>query len=254
MSRPSLCAVLVFCVTSVASAASAQSSLGVTGFEASAGAIAHNDGGAAFNAGLSMELAVTEHHGLQGNLSWVETSGGAVGRVAGHFYMTPMAGQKYGVFAVVGDVNDRALTYGAAGIEGMFEVSDQTALGGYAGAGIGSHDGLDVIFAGIEATHVFSDTLRVDGGLQITEYDEMGFQAIGTETQINLRYAPSGQRVALTAGIVHDTLSGRDGAPSETRAQLSLSLSIGTINGSEPTTRPFRTPDPILPLVRRGLY
>lgn len=251
MSRLSLCAALMCFVTSTASA---QSSLGMTGIEASVGGISHAQGGASFVAGLNLDVAVTQHHGLQGDLAWVETPGGAVGRVAGHLYMTPMAGQRYGVFAVVGDVNDRALTYGAAGIEGMFELTDRTALGGYAGAGMGSDDGLDVIFAGLEATHVFTDSFRADAGLQITEYDEMDFQAIGTETQLNLRYAPVGQPMALTAGLSHDILFGRDGQPGQTRAQISLSWSLGGINTSEPTTRPFRTPDPILPLIRRGLY
>ncbi len=251
MSRLSFFAALAICVSS---SVSAQSSLGITGFEATAGGFSGNDGGTSFSANLTLDVAVTEYHGLQGDLACVDTPSGAVGRVAGHIYMTPRPGQKYGVFALVGDVNDRSLTYAAAGIEGMFEVSDRTAIGGYAGAGMGSVDGLDVIFGGFEASHVLSDSLRLDAGIQITEYDEIGLQAIGTETRLGLRYSPKGQPFSISAGVVNDMLTGPDGAPSETRAEVNLSWRFGTINGTAPTSRPFTTPDPILPLVRRGLY
>ena len=251
MSRLTLIAAFAVCVTSTASA---QSSLGITGAELGFGGFSQSEGGTSFAADITLDVAVTEYHGLQGDLAWVETNSGAVGRVGAHVYMTPLPGQKYGLFALVGDANGRAMTYGALGIEGMFEVSDTLALGGYAGAGIGSNDGLDVIFAGFEATYALSQDFRLDGGVQLTEYDEVGLQAIGTEAQLNVRYAPQGQPFAVTAGVVHDMLTGPDGAPGQTRAELSLSWRFGTINGAAPTSRPFRTPDPFLPLVRRGLY
>jgi len=251
MSRLSLIAAMAFCV---ASGASAQSSLGVTGIEVGLGGFSHQGGGASFQGEVVLDVAVTQDHGLQGDLAWVETGHGAVGRIGAHAYMTPRPGQKYGLFAMVGDVNGRALTYGTAGIEGMFELSDRAALGGYAGAGLGSADGLDLIFAGLEGTYRTSDALRLDGGLQLTEYDEADFRAIGTEARLALRYAPEGQPFAATAGIVHDMLTGPDGAPGETRAEVTLSWRFGTINGRAPTTRPLRTADPFLPLIRRGLY
>lgn len=251
MSRLSLLAALTVFVTS---SASAQSSLGVTGGEFSFGGFSQADGTTSITGEIALDVAVTEYHGLQGDLAWVETNTGALGRIGGHVYMTPRPGQKYGIFGMVGDVNDRSLTYGVVGIEAMFEVSDTFALGGYTGTGIGSEDGLDVIFAGIEATYQLGEDFRLDGGVQLTEYDEIGLQAVGTEVRVNLRYAPKGQPFAVTAGVVHDMLTGPDGAPGETRAELTLSWRFGTINGTAPTSRPFRTPDPFLPLVRRGLY
>lgn len=251
MSRLPLFAAMAFVV---ASAASAQSSLGVTGIEVGLGGFSQQGGGASFEGSVTLDVAITEAHGLQGDATWVATSGGEVGRIGGHLYMTPQPGQKYGLFAMVGDVNGRSLTYGAAGIEGMFEVSDRAAIGGYGGVGLGSVDGLDLIFAGIEGTFTASDSLRLDGGVQITEYDEAAFSAFGTEARLALRYAPAGQPLAATVGVVHDMLTGRDGAPGQTRAEITLSWRFGTINSAEPTSRPFRTPDPFLPLIRRGIY
>lgn len=251
MSRLSLIAAMAFCV---ASGASAQSSLGVTGIEVGLGGFSHQGGGPSFRGDVVLDVAVTEAHGLQGDLTWVESGNGAVGRIGAHAYMTPRPGQKYGIFGFLGDVNGRSLTYGGGGIEGMFEVSDRAALGGNVGIGYSNADGLDVIFAGVEGTFVASDALRLDGGLQVTEYDEAGFRAIGTEARLALRYAPEGQPFAATVGIVQDMLTGPDGAPGETRAEVTLSWRFGTINGRAPTTRPFRTADPFLPLIRRGLY
>jgi len=252
MSRLTLTAALALHV--FASAASAGTGLGVTGIEMSLGGVSQSDGGASISAEIVLDVAVTGHHGLQGDLAWIETNTGAVGRIGAHLYMTPVPGQKYGLFAVVGDVNDRSLTYGSAGIEGMFEATDRLALGGYTGIGMGSEDGLDVIFGGFEGTFVASDTLRLDGGVQITEYDEARFRAIGTEARIALRYSPADQPFAVTAGLVHDMLTGPDGAPGRTRAEVMFSWNFGTLNSAEPTTRPFRSADPFLPLIRRGLY
>ncbi|MEO1238900.1 MAG: hypothetical protein AAFW64_04405 [Pseudomonadota bacterium] len=238
----------------VSSAASAQSSLGVTGAELSFGGFSQTGGTTSFDAEIVLDVAVTEAHGLQGELAWIETNSGAVGRIGAHIYMTPIAGQKYGLFGVIGDVNGRELTYAVVGIEGMFEVSDDLALGGYVGAGVGSADGLDVIFAGFEGTYNVSDTLRLDGGVQITEYDELGLQAIGTEARLNLRYSPKGQPFAVTAGVVQDMLTGPDGAEAQTRGEIKLSWSLGSINGAEPVSRQLRTADPFLPLIRRGIY
>lgn len=251
MSRLPIIAALALCVSS---AASAQSSLGVTGAELSFGGFSQPGGGTSFDAEIVLDVAVTEAHGLQGDLAWIETNSGAVGRIGGHLYMTPIAGQKYGLFGVVGDVNGRDLTYAAVGIEGMFEVSDDLALGGYVGAGVGSADGLDVIFAGIEATYNVTDALRLDGGVQLTEYDEVGLQAIGTEARLNLRYSPKGQPFAVTAGVVQDMLTGPDGEAAQTRGEIKLSWNLGTINGAEPVSRQLRTADPFLPLIRRGMY
>ncbi|MDJ1008139.1 MAG: hypothetical protein QNJ13_09990 [Paracoccaceae bacterium] len=251
MSRLSLIAALAVCV---ASPASAQSSLGVTGIELGLGGFSQSDGGASFHGDIVLDVAVTEFHRLQGDLAWVESGRGAVGRLGGHVYMTPQDGQKYGLFAMLGDANGRDLTYAAGGIEGMFEVTDRTALGGYAGLGIGSDEGLDVIFGGVEGTFQASDFVRIDGGVQVSEYDEAGFQAIGTEARLNLRYAPAGQPFAVTAGLVHDMLTGEDGEPGETRAELTLSWRFGSTASTAPTDRPFRTADPFLPLIRRGLY
>ncbi|MEL7104631.1 MAG: hypothetical protein AAGM21_01835 [Pseudomonadota bacterium] len=251
MSRLSMIAALAFCVTS---AANAQSSLGVTGAEFSFSGFSQSTGGTSFDAEIILDVAVTQAHGLQGDLAWIETNSGAVGRIGGHLYMTPIAGQKYGLFGVVGDANGRDLTYAAVGVEGMFEVTDALALGGYVGAGVGSADGLDVIFAGVEGTYALSDALRLDGGVQLTEYDEVALQAIGTEARLNVRYSPKGQPFAVTAGVVQDMLTGPDGAAAQTRGELKLSWSLGTINGAEPVSRQLRTADPFLPLIRRGIY
>ncbi|MEM9710105.1 MAG: hypothetical protein AAF871_15095 [Pseudomonadota bacterium] len=234
--------------------ASAQSSLGVTGVEIGAGGVSGRDGGTSFSADLTIDVAVTEYHGLQGDLAWINTGSEDLGRLAGHLYMVPRPGHKYGLYAALGDVNDRSLTYGVAGIEGMFEVNDRSALGGFLGLGMGSEDGLDVIFGGLEGTYRFSSAIRFDGGVQVTEYDEIALQAIGTELDVNMRYAPEGQPFAVTLGVGHSLLTGPDGEPGETRAKLGLSWRFGEINGAAPNTRPFRTPDPFLPLIRRGLY
>ena len=98
---------------------------------------------------------------------------------------------------------------------GMFELSDRAALGGYAGAGLGSADGLDLILRGPRGNPIrTSDALRLDWR-PATDRVRRGriSRAIGTEARLALRYAPEGQPFAATAGIVHDMLTGPDGAP-----------------------------------------
>lgn len=230
-----------------------QSSLGIAGVELTLGGYREADGGTSVSGELLTDVAVTNHHGLQGELAWHALPAGGVGRIGGHLYMVPRETRKYGLFAVVGDVDGRSFLYGHGGVEGMVSLSPRATLGAHAGLGFAS-EGLDYIFGGVDARFRMSDALQLEAGAGLSEFDEVGFQAMGAILDLSMRYAPTGTPVSVSVGVEQDLLLGVDGAPGETRAMLRLSWRFGETNAASPLSRPFRTPDPILQLVRRGIY
>ena len=128
----------------LASQAIAQSSLGFSGAKLS---VIHDDGANAGASGtLALDFAITDFHGVQLELGLEETGAGTIGTAGGHLYVTPADGQKYGLFAVVGDADDRSATYGLLGAEGLFSMNPRTVLELRGGIGVASHSSLDFLF------------------------------------------------------------------------------------------------------------
>ncbi len=230
----------------------AQSSLGLTGGELRLG-YSDLDGASGF-VSLKADVAVTEFHGLQGDLHLSDTVSGTIGTLAAHAYLTPHEGQKYGLFTFVGDVGGRSATYGGGGIEGLFALSPQTAVEARAGLGLTHRTGFDFLFAEIGLSHDIAPWLSVHTGIGLAEYDEAGFSAMAYQISAGIDYRPQGQPFGVFAELTHDRLTGQNAQPGQTEFRAGLSLSFGTTRRGGPETRSFTMPDPLDPLTRRGLF
>lgn len=241
-------------VTSFSFPAYAQSSLGITGATFSLG-VAEDEGGDLRGDGSAVvDVAITDVHGFQGDLRFGDTTSGAIGTLSTHLYMTPKEGQKYGLFAALSDVDGRSMLYGSFGAEGMLSLGDNTVLEGRGGLGWADTDGLDYIFGGVSIAQSLSETFELELSLDFAEFDEAAFSATSYDAGLTARYSPEGLPWGAYASVTHSGLAGDSSASGETRLGLGLTLTLGTAGGTDPHTRPFRTADPLAPLVRRGLW
>lgn len=247
-------ALLVAVLTSISVPAFAQSSLGITGADFVLGMTQDEAGDSRSFAAAGLDVAITSAHGFQGDLRFSDTAGGGIGMAAAHLYLAPREGQKYGLFAQVSDLDGRAMLWGAFGAEGMVSFSTDTLLEVRGGMGAADEGGLDFVFAGGALVHALSESLTLEASLDLADFDEAAFRATAYDAALTARYSPEGAPWGLYASVIRSGLTGRDGAPGETRLGLGLTLSLGTTGGARPDTRLFRSPDPVAPLVRRGLW
>ncbi len=233
-------------------AVNAQSSLGVTGATLTFG---YEDGAGigAFVSG-NADVAITEFHGIQFDLALEDTSSGTLGTAGVHLYMTPDTGQKYGVFAHLGDMDGRSATYGIVGTEGLFALGNAAAVEVRAGAGVASHSSLDFLFVEADVYADLSPDLTAHAGVTLSEFDEIDLNATGYEGRVGLTYKPSGQAWGVYAELAQDDLAGLAGSQAETTVRAGIVFELGNTRRGGPETRPFRRPDPIRPLVQRGLF
>ncbi|QMU57586.1 MAG: hypothetical protein GKR98_04835 [Boseongicola sp.] len=232
----------------------AQSSLGIQGAELRFGALQDEDGNAQSDFRLGLDVAITSAHGFQGDVILSDTDYGLIGQLGAHLYMDPVANQKYGVFATLADVDGRTMSWAALGVEGMLALNSSTTIQIQTGMGISDVNGLDFIFAGISSVHAISSTAEIEGSLDLVEFDEAGFQAIAYDIGLSARYSPSGAPWGIYGNLTQSGLTGASGAPGETRLGLGISWSLGASGGVSPTTRQFRSTDPVASLVRRDLW
>ncbi|MEM9392304.1 MAG: hypothetical protein AAGA38_00480 [Pseudomonadota bacterium] len=222
----------------------AQSSLGVAGFVAELGVDDGNGAGLA-----QLDTAITPAHGLQLDLSLTDYAEGAVGEVAAHLYMTPVDGQKYGLFSFLGDVDGRSRTYGALGLEGQFKLRSDTALDISGGIALADPGGWDFVFVDAGLNHAIGHGFRLEYGLTLTEIDESALSTIGAQARFGLRYAPSAANWGAFAEARYDDFDG----DRETTFRFGITFNLGRGTGFAPKNRMFRTADPLGPLFRRGL-
>jgi len=246
--------IATICIAMASTPVVAQSSLGIQGVDLQFAMIEDENGSAQSNVLNRLDVAITDVHGFQGDVSFADTKQGLIGQLGAHLYMTPRAGQKYGVFASLSDVDGRMMTWGTLGIEGMLALSDTTTLEGRTGMGISDVDSLDYIFGDVSISYAAFSNLEIESALTLTEFDEAAFRAISYEASLTARYSPEGAPWGLFAQISKSGLSGRDGASGATRLGLGVTLSLGQSGGVSPETRPFRSVDPVAPIVRRGLW
>ena len=243
-----------FCVAGLMATPSlAQSSLGISALDLRFG---YEDAYEQRSVGLSgsIDVAITEYHGFQGDVDYLDGAGGAIGRVGAHLYMSPEPVYKYGLFAFAGDVDGAEMFYGAVGAEGMIALTETTTIEMRAGAGMADQNGLDFVFGGLGVTQDVGDSLRFGVQLEVAEFDEAAFEAIGTELTLSARYSPPGSGLGRFAEVGRHDLSGTSGAPAEITVRAGLSLELGRAGAKGPRGTRFRSPDPIAQLVRRGLY
>lgn len=246
--------IVSLCMAMAAAPAVAQSSLGIQGLDLQFGIIEDEAGTAQTDLKSRLDVAITEVHGFQGDVAFANTQHGLIGQLAAHLYMTPRQGQKYGVFASLSDVDGRMMTWGSLGIEGMLALTDETTLEGRAGMGISDVDSLDYIFGDISVAHSPFDNLDVETAITLTEFDEAALRAISYDLSITARYSIDGAPWGAFVSVSQSGLSGRDGAPGETRFGFGVTMSFGQSGGVAPASRPYRSMDPVAPLVRRDLW
>ena len=237
----------------LASPALGQSSLGITGATLHVGGLQDESGNTQVQTRGTVDVAVTEAHGFQGDLSFEDTANGTIGRLAAHAYMDPVPGQKYGLFFAMSDLDGRSMNWIDLGAEGQLDFGDESQISGRAGLGRTDEDSLDYIFGGIALAHAITEAFEVEATLDVADFDEADFRATAIDVGLNATYAPEGQPWGVVARIVHSDLSGRDGGDAELRLGLGLSMSFGASGGVSTETRHFRDHDAVAPLVRRGV-
>ena len=242
---------LFVALTSFSFPAFAQSSLGISGAELSWGVVEDEAGDYRGDGRAIVDVAVTQYHGFQGDLAFTDAPDGWVGTVAAHAYMTPKEGQKYGLFAALSDVDGRAMLYGSIGAEGMLSLGENTSVEARAGMGWADAEGLDYIFGGAALAHQLAPAVELELSLDVADFDEAAFSATAYDIGLKATYSPEGAPWGAYASVTQSRLTGYGDA---TRLGLGLSITLGTSGGTNPHTRPFRTPDPVAPLIRRGLW
>lgn len=245
---------LFLCLMSFSVPAFAQSSLGITGAAFSLGMVEDEGGEYRGQASAVVDVAITDVHGFQGDLGFSDSLSGTIGTVATHLYMAPREGQKYGLFAALSDVDGRSMLYGSFGAEGMLSLGDSTVVEARGGLGWADVDGLDYIFGGLSIAQALSPAVDIELSLDVADFDEAGFSATAYDAGLTARYSPEGSPWGAYASLTHSGLTGDNSASGGTRLGLGLTLSLGSVGGVDPHTRPFRTPDPVAPLLRRGLW
>ena len=247
---------LIFALLTIVSGpALAQSSLGITGAAFSLG-VTEDEGGTGRLevAAAVVDVAITSVHGFQGDLSFADTAGGGIGTIGAHVYMSPVDGQKYGLFGTLSDVDGRAMLWGTVGAEAMLSMGLDTIAEVRGGFGYADESGLDFIFAGVGVAHSFSPSFTVEGAIDLADFDEIAFRATSYDVSLRAEFSPEGSPWGAYASVAYSGLAGRDSADGELRIGLGVSLSLGNVGGANTNTRLFRSPDPVAPLLRRNIF
>lgn len=232
----------------------AQSSLGITGATLELGSTEDETGAMQGAFSSSVDVRITSAHGLQGDLSFSGSQTGTIGQLGGHLYMVPQPGQKYGLFIALSDMDGRSMAWVSAGAEAMFALGENTVIEGRLGLGATDRNSGDYIFGGVSLAHAFTPELEVELALDVSDFDEAGFQATSLEASLIARYSPKGSPWGVYGSVTRSDLTGHNGAPAQTRIGVGVTFNLGASGGVDPHTRMFRRTDPVAPLVRRGIW
>lgn len=204
---------------------------------------------------LSGDWRIGTAQGVQLDLALADQTGGALGTIGGHIYLTPRTDRKYGLFLTLSDIDGREARIFHGGIEGMYALSDKTVIEGRASIGYASQ-GFDFIAAEARMTHAPTDKIALSLGLGLAEFQEAAFSATGWRADLALTYIPPGSPVELTAALVSDGLWGDNAAPADTRVQLGFTWRFGDTGGTQRPVadRAFRAGQPMDGLIRRDLF
>ena len=194
-----------------------QSSLGITGATLKLASTEDEAGTAQGSLAASVDVRITDVHGLQGGLSFAETSTGTLGSLDGHLYMAPRSGQKYGLFLTFSDMDGRSMAWGSLGAEAMLALGDSSMIEGRVGLGAANGSSLDFIFAGVSLAHAFSPAFEIEAALDVADFDEAAFRATSVEATLTARYSPEGSPWGAYVSATRSDLTGRDGGPARRR-------------------------------------
>lgn len=201
--------------------------------------------------GGAVDVAITDHHGIQIDLQYEERATGGIGRIGTTLYMMPRDGQKYGLTLMVADKNDASSTYGQIGAAGMFEVAQGLNLEARAAIGLSADHDLDWITAGAGLHWQATDATKLYAQYDLTEFDEQNFGALAHEVTIGAQTRIGDSPASFFVEASHDRLTGRNRAAGTTTLRAGLSLALGRTGNDQPM---FRVSDPMRQILRRGLY
>lgn len=241
-----------------ATPAFAQSSLGFHGLDAELSYGFTDEEAQTLSGVAQLDVRITEVHGLQLDFGLVNTGTIILGQLGAHLYMQPVPEQKFGLFVTLSDVDDYSVQYMNAGIEGRFLLSENTSfdarfgVGGTTGMGGTVGPQWDYVFAGAAIQHQFNDNLTAEARVDVTEFDELTFRALGVDSQLRLTYARPGSHFEVFGEIRSSALFGQDAAPARTSLGTGLTVTFG--GGSDPLVdRPFQSAAPLDQLIDRGI-
>lgn len=236
----------------------AQSSLGILGGAAELSFGETEDGLDQHEAQLQVDVAFTRFHGIQLDFGLKDIGDVTIGEIGGHLYLRPNETARYGFFAQISDVDEQSFQYLDAGIEGRFSLSSDVAVDFNVGVGTTTNLGgastsqWDYAFVGGGVIYDISDPLTLTARVDVTEYDETDFSAVGLDTSIRLSHAVRHSSTELFAQIDHDVQLGRDGGDPITSLGIGVTWNFGA-SGGAPIDRPFATAAPLDSLIRRGI-
>ncbi|NNF25573.1 MAG: hypothetical protein HKN63_12340 [Rhodobacteraceae bacterium] len=203
---------------------------------------------------VTLDTAVTAAHGVQLDASLMNNVPGTIGVLGFHGYLTPRSDRRYGIFLRAADVDGRGIAWGSLGVEGVRSFAGGGDISARAALGLASVGGLDYLTAGIGGTRPLSRALEASLSLDLTEYDEAAFRAIGSDLSLGLRYAAPGSAFGVHARLQHNRLWGRNAAAGRTTVFLGGEWRYGADPRLNARSRPFRDHDAVAPLLRRGIY
>ncbi len=258
---------LALLISAFATPTLADAPLGITGTELRFGGALQDTGAAMGSLGTitddsavqptlgfaAVNVAITKYHGLQGDVSLEGGPDGAIGRFGAHLFMTPMKGQKYGIFGVLADVDGVSVTYGSFGVEGILALTQNASLEMRGGIGGATAKGLDYIFAGARISQGALDgAMTFYADYTVAEFDEADISTIAHELTIGVD-ATITRHLGAFASVTTSHLAGTDTAD-ETTIRAGLSVTFGAFGGTNAKTQSFHTTDPVATLVRRGYF
>lgn len=252
--------ILPFLIPALLSAgmAQAQGSLGIQSLSAHIGTSTTSDHRNEVSGLAQLDVRITDVHGLQLDIGLVDHGSARIGHLAAHLYMQPNATHKYGLFATVSDVDNVSIQYMNAGIEGRIALSERTTLdgrfgiGGSTGLGGGMDQQWDYVFASAAITHDFTPRTRLIARVDVAEFDEQTFRAIGLDSSVRLTHGTSGSPMAIYAELENAALFGRGSAPSVTSLGVGVVMTLGAA-AEDPMARAFDMATPFDQLVTRGI-
>ena len=238
----------------IGSPAMAQSSLGITGATLEVISTEDEAGQLRNSFATSVDVRITEYHGLQGDLRFDKTLGGTIGHLGGHLYLAPQPGQKNGLFLSHSDVDGRSMAWVNTGAEAMFSLGENTKVEGRLGLGRADSGSLDYICGGVSRAHALSPPFEVETALDFAEFDEALFRATSVDATLTARYSPQALPRGVYASVTQSELLGRDVGASDTRFGFGVTFNFGQSGGVDPATQMFRGQDSIIGLVGRGIW
>jgi hypothetical protein len=244
--------VLAACLAT-ASAASAQSSLGLNFVEAELTASSGASRGAARITG---DYRITGAHGFQADLSATDEPGGFLGRIDAHLYMMPTENSKYGLTASFADIDGRSGSIGMAGVEGMFRLGARTVAEARAVAGLAQPGGVDFVAADAGVTRQIGERTAVSARIGLAEFDEAAFSTVLYTADIAVAHSIGGTGIEIGASLGASGSLGDSVLGDDVVARVGMIWRFGAGSGADRAlgSRAFGRAQPVEELLRRGMF